>query len=193
MSLKTPIGIISFPVLFTPRALAGNMAGGEPRFSCSLLFDAVAQKTPEFLAMRKAVAQAIDERWGKGKSQDKAFLSKIRMPFRKCSDKTYDGYDIPGGVYISPWTKTRPGIVDANRQEITVPGDVWAGQSARATVNCRAYAQQGNQGVHFLLNNVQICRTDGRRLDGRKSALEDFEEFSDVGALDSTVEEEIPF
>jgi hypothetical protein len=63
---------------------------------------------------------------------------------------------------------------------------------ARCTVNCRAYAQQGNQGVHFLLNNVQICRTDGRRLDGRKSATEDFEEFADVVDTEDA-EEEIPF
>lgn len=192
MSLKTPTGILSFPQLFTPRGLA-NQPNAEPRYSLSLLFDKKAQATPEFLAMRKAVAQAIDERWGKGKSGDKAFVGKLRLPFRKTEDKSYDGYNIPGGLYISPWTKTRPGLIDAQRNEITVPEDVWAGQMARCTVNCRAYAQQGNQGVHFLLNNVQICRTDTRRLDGRKSATEDFDEFEDVGVEGEQAEEEIPF
>lgn len=192
MSLKTPIGILSFPVLFTPRTLA-NTPGAEPRYSISLLFDAAAQATPEFKDLKKAVAQAIDERWGSGKSQDKSFVSRLRLPFRKCEEKKYDGYNIPGGLYISPWTKSRPGLVNAQRQEITVPEDVWAGQSARATVNCRAYAQQGNQGVHFLLNNVQICRTDGKRLDGRKSAPDDFEAYADSLDALNDVEEEVPF
>ena len=53
--------------------------------------------------------------------------------------------------------------------------------------------QQGNQGVHFLLNNVQICRTDGKRLDGRKSAPDDFEEYEDVGGVGEEVDDEIPF
>ena len=192
MSLKTPIGILSFPTLFTPRALA-NTPNAEARYSLSLLFDQKAQATPEFKDLKKACAQAIDERWGTGKSQDKSFVSKLRLPFRKCSDKQYDGYDIPGGLYISPWTKSRPGLIDAQRNEITVPEDVWAGQMARCTVNCRAYAQQGNQGVHFLLNNVQICRTDGKRLDGRKAATDDFDEYEDVLTGDQEVEEEIPF
>jgi len=192
MSLKTPIGILSFPTLFTPRTLA-NTPNAEPRYSLSLLFDQKAQATDEFKGLKKACAQAIDERWGTGKSQDKAFVSKLRLPFRKCSEKNYDGYNIPGGLYISPWTKSRPGLIDKNRQEITVPEDVWAGQLARCTVNCRAYAQQGNQGVHFLLNNVQICRTDGKRLDGRKSAPDDFEEYADVLDGEEEVEDEIPF
>jgi len=192
MSLKTPIGILSFPTLFTPRALT-NTPNSEPRYSLSLLLDTKAQATDEFKALKKAVAQAIDERWGAGKAQDRAFVSKIRLPFRKCQDKKYDGYDIPNGLYISPWTKSRPGVIDAQRNEITTPEDVWAGQSVRCTVNCRAYAQQGNQGVHFLLNNVQICRTDGKRLDGRKAAPDDFEEYEDVVGVSDDVEEEIPF
>src|SRR6187399_3348796 len=60
MSLKTPIGILSFPQLFTPRALT-NTPNSEPRFSLSLLLDQKAQATPEFKELKKACAQAIDE------------------------------------------------------------------------------------------------------------------------------------
>ena len=186
-SLRTPIGILSFPRVFTPRPRA---QGGEPVYQVNLLFDKASQATPEFAALRRAVSVLIDETWGKDKHQDKAFVSKLRNPFRKCAEKSYKGYDIEGGVYIAPWTKTRPGVVNAQRQEITVPDDVWAGQLARATVAPFAYDNSGNKGVSFALNNLQICRTDMPRLDGRTAAEDDFDEFTDVGEL---VDEDAPF
>jgi len=188
LSLRTPIGILSFPVLFTPRPV---VPGGEPRFSLNLLFDPTAQKAPEFAALKRAVAQAIDEKWGQGKSQDANFIKRLRLPFLPCKDMTYDGYDIPGGIFIRPWTKNKPGIVDAQRQEITVPGDVWAGQNVRCTVTPFPYEQTGNRGISFGLNNLQICRTDGKRLDGRKKATEDFPD--DLGDASGPADDDIPF
>jgi hypothetical protein len=188
MNLRTPIGILSFPVLFTPKPV---VPGGEPRYSVNLLLDPIAQKTPEFAAMKAAVVRTIDEKWGTGKSKDRAFIDKLTLPFLRCEDQKYDGYQITGGLFIRPWTKNRPGIVDANRQEITVPGDVWAGQLVRLTVSPFAYAQTGNLGVSFALNNLQVCRTDGRRLDGRRAAHDDFDDYQDPNA--ALVDEDVPF
>jgi len=187
VSLRTPIGILSFPVLFSPKAV---VPGAEPRFSLNLLFDAAAQKSTEFAALKRAVIAAIDEKWGNGKGQDKAFIARLHLPFLACKDVTYDGYDILNGVFIRPWSKNKPGIVDAQRQEITVAGDVWAGQHVRCTVNPFAYEQTGNRGISFGLNNVQVCRTDGKRLDGRRAANQDFDDYEDANAL---ADEEIPF
>jgi hypothetical protein len=188
-SIRTPIGILSFPVLFSPRPRA---PGGEPVYQCSLLFDQQAQKHPDFIALRKAVRDCIDDQWGAGKSQDRAFVAGLRNPFRPTSEKAYKGYDIPGGVFISPWTKSRPGVVDAQRNEITVPDDIWAGMHARATVAPFAYNQAGNRGVSFALNNLQICRMDGERLDGRRAAKEDFPDYDGEGAA-AMADEEVPF
>ena len=190
MALQTPIGLLSFPHVFVARPAA---PGAEPRFSCSLLFDTVAQKDPKFLALRQAVGAAIEERWP-GKSKDPAFLAKLRSPFRKTSEKEYMGYkEMIGGIYISPWSKDRPGIVDARVQDIMVPADVWPGQMARATVRPFAYEISGNAGVSFNLNNIQICRTDGPRLDGRRSAAEEFDSVNaeDAGAM--SMADEPPF
>ena len=192
-NVRTPIGILSFPVLFTPRPRA---QGGDPCFAINLLFDKVTQSTPEYAAMKKAVADCIDEKWGAGKAKDHEFVKTLRLPFRRTQEKSYKGYDIDGGIYIAPWSNNRPGVVDAQRREITVPGDVWPGQLARATVNPFAYHNSGNKGVSFGLNNVQICRTDGERLDGRRAATDDFpDDLVDadgqlVGAL---VDDEPPF
>lgn len=177
-SLRTPTGMLSFPQLFQAKAAA---PGAEPRFSINLIFDRAAQATPEFAALRRQVAQAIDAKWGAGKSQDREWIkrNKIRSPFRSCSDREYAGYDVEGGVFIAPWSKNKPGVVDARLQDILVPSDVFSGQLARCTVHAFAYDQQANKGIAFNLNNVQITRADMPRLDGRKEAKE---EFDNIGA-----------
>jgi hypothetical protein len=63
---------------------------------------------------------------------------------------------------------------------------------ARATVAPFAYNQAGNRGVSFALNNLQICRMDGERLDGRRAAKEDFPDYDGEGAA-AMADEEVPF
>lgn len=180
-NVKTPVGVLSFPTLFTPRPRA---QGGDPVYSCNLLINAEGLKSPEWLALRRAVADVIDEKWGVGKAKDADFVRKLRMPWRPCSEKSYKGYDLPGGMYIAPWSNNRPGIVDARLQEILTAAEVWPGQLVRLSVNPFAYANSGNQGVSLGLNNVQICRTDGERLDSRREAKEDFDQYDDgTGAM----------
>lgn len=187
--LRTPIGVLSFPRVFAPRPRA---KGGEPVYQINLVFDRNAQATPEYAALRRAVTALIDETWGAGKSQDKAFTATLKLPFRKCAEKKYQGYDIEGGIYITPWSKGRPGIVDAKRNEIIVPEDVFAGQLARATIAPFAYTEP-NKGISFALNNVQICRADMPRLDGRVSAEDDFPDYDDPNAKGELVDEDTPF
>lgn len=177
-SVLTPIGMLSFPNLFVPKPPA---PGADPRFGINLVLDKAAQAKPAYQELRKLVAQTIDEEWGLGKSKDTAWLSKqrIRLPFRPTSDRDYTGYDVEGGVFIAPWSKNKPGLVDANREDILVPGDVWSGQLARCTVHCFAYDTSGNKGVAFNLNNVQICKADMPRLDGRKAAKDEFDDVGD--------------
>jgi hypothetical protein len=149
------------------------------------LFDKVAQSDPAFMDLRKSVAVAIDEFFGQGKSRDREFVAGIRSPFRRTQGKKTKGYaEMVDGVFIQPWSKDRPGVVDARLQEITVPADVWPGQMARATVRAFGYDVSGNKGVSFNLNNIQICRTDGPRLDDRRKAEDEFDVYGDalVGA-----------
>lgn len=187
-NVRTPVGILSFPNLFSPRPRA---PGSEPVYQCSLLFDMNAQKDPAYAALRKAVAECIDETWGPGKSQDRAFLAGLRLPFRDCSEKQYKGYDIPNGKYIAPWTKNKPGVIDAHRNEITTPEDVWAGQGVRANVSVFSYTTP-NKGVSFGLNHIQICRTDGERIDGRGPAKDAFDDYDGPGAA-VMADEDVPF
>ena len=189
-SILTPIGILSFPVLFSPRPRAQN---AEAVYSCNLLFDEEAQKTAAFANLKRAVLDEIENKCGIGKTKDANFMKGLRSPFRPTEDRPYAGYDIPNGVFIAPWTKSRPGVVDAKRVEIIMPEDVWAGQMARASVTPFYYMNSGNKGVSFALNNLQICRSDGIRLDGRRQAKDEFPEYDGAGAMTADAADDIPF
>lgn len=188
-ALRTPVGMLSFPHLFVPKPV---VAGGEPRFSLSLVFDKTALSSPEYQALRQAVAEAIDAEFGKGKSRDVNFLRGLRLPFRKAEDKQYAGYE-PGKMFISPWTKNKPGLVDGQLRDITAPADVWAGQLARCTVAPFAYSQGANKGVNFMLNNVQITDADQPRMDGRKNASQDFDPVAGASAPGFDPDDAAPF
>jgi hypothetical protein len=155
-------GIGSFMNLFTPKARA---EGGEPVYSLTVLFDAKTQKSADFKALEAMAIQCAKDKWG-----DKVNLATVRMPFLDGNEKAekYLGYE--DTVYISPWTKIRPGVVDHMAQDIIDPSTVWAGQGVRVQVQPFAWTNSGKKGVSFGLLAVMIDRPDMPRLDGRVSA-----------------------
>ena len=156
--VNTPIGILSFPVFFKPRPFTD---GGEPRFSCSILFDKQAMATPMYTALKKAVQQAIIDGAGADKAKSTAFIQSLRLPFRPCAEKAdkYEGYD-KYEIFIAPWSKKKPGLVDGRLQDILDPDAVWAGQRARAAVSPFYYDMGANKGVGLMLSHVQITKQD---------------------------------
>lgn len=160
-NLNTPYATLSFANIFTPRP---RSEGGEPVFSCSLIFDPQQQKSPAYKALKDAAAAAARNEWG-----DKIDFKTVKMPFRDAGEKSYDGYH-PGHTFISPWSKNKPGVVDANRQDVLLPDEVWSGQLVRANVSPFAWTHSGKKGVSFGLNHLQIVKSEGQqRLDGRPS------------------------
>jgi Protein of unknown function (DUF2815) len=206
MALITPPGILSFAQLFSPRAPKGAT---DERFSCSLIFDDVAQKTAAFKELKEGIFLAAADRWGKDKLSDPKFSKKLKWPLKDGADMDYEGYG-PGKVFIQPWQaavdrKTgaklaRPQIVDINGNEIVNPNDVWAGQIARAYVRPFCYPAAGgdspNMGVSLGLIYLQIIKQDMPRIDGRKSASQAFGNAPiegvdlDTGTVDS---DDLPF
>jgi hypothetical protein len=180
-ALVTPYAVLSFPNVFTPKP---RSEGGEPVYSCSLLFDTVAQKSKEYKAMMDACVTAAKEKFG-----DKVNLSQIHMPFRDAAEKSdkYQGYE-DGMTFINPWTKNKPGIVDARLQDVLLPEQVFAGQIVRAQVVPFAWTNSGKRGVSFGLNHLQLVKHDAPRIDGRVSANKAFDV---VEGIDE--DESIPF
>jgi hypothetical protein len=170
-AILTPPGIASFLNLQKARPV---VVGGEPRFSLTLIFDKAAQARPEFKALQQAIDAALKERWP-GK-----LPVGLRSPFHDGAEKTgvYDGYKA-GDLFISPWSKDKPGAVNSRKEDIIDWTEFWAGWTARANVRPFAYDQGGNKGCGLFLDSVQFLKP-GKRLDGRKAASESFPDDADA-------------
>lgn len=167
-SLNTPYATLSFVNVFTSRPRG---EGGEPVYNCSLIFDPKAQKSPAYKALVEACLAAARKEFG-----DNVNLKGLVMPFRDAGEKTYDGYH-PGDTFVAPWSKNKPGVVDADREDILLPEQVWSGQLARANVTPFAWTHTGRKGVSLGLNHLQIIKSEGRqRLDGRPVASSVFDD-----------------
>ena len=168
-SVNTPYATLSFPHIFEKRARA---EGGEPVYSCALLFSPASQKSPAYKAMQEACIAAAQEKFGA-----KVPMQSVAMPFRDAGDKAdkLAGYN-HGDMYINPWSNNKVGVVDAHRNEVLLPEELWAGQMVRANVTAFAWMNSGKKGVSFGLNHIQIIRTDTPRIDGRASASSVFDD-----------------
>jgi hypothetical protein len=177
-ALITPYAVLSFPTLFTPKPRA---EGGEAVYSCALLFDEAAQKSKEYKAMQDACVAAFKEKFGANTP-----MKGATFPFRDAGEKAdkYQGYE-DGVMYINPWTKNKPGIVDARLQDVMVPDQVYAGQIVRAQVAPFAWTNSGKKGVSFGLNHIQIVKHDAPRIDGRVAANKAFDALEDDGEDDA--------
>lgn len=182
MSLISPIGILSFPHLFSPRAA---VEGQPPRYSCVLVFTPDVQDTDEFKNLRKELHAAVIAKWGADKTP-----RGLRSPLRDCSEKDHFANFPEGSLYCNFWSKEQPAVVGPTLQSITVPGDVFAGQKARVSYRPFAYDTSGNRGVSVYLNNVQICSMNEDRLDGRARPENEFGKVEGGGASDALDEVE---
>ena len=181
-ALITPPATLSFPNLFAPKP---RSEGGEPVFSCSLLFSPAAQKTPEYKALQSAVVDLAKEKFG-----EKVALKALQMPFRDAGEKVdkYAGYE-EGVMFISPWTKNKPGVVDFALNDVLDPNEIYAGQIVRAQVVPFAWTNTGKRGVSFGLNHIQLVKRNTPRIDGRVPANKAFDALPE----DDLVDEDIPF
>jgi hypothetical protein len=182
----TPIGTLCFTdSLF--EAKPRQEGSDKLAYSVIIGFDEAATKTAAYQALRQAVVAAVSDKWGATKAADPAFMRSLRNPFRLAAEKEYAGFD-KFETFISPWApatdksgnkKKPPQVVDLRGDDM-VPSDVFSGQLGRATVRAFAYDTQGNKGVAFMLEHVQVVKQDMPRIDGRRSAQQAF-----AGADDS--------
>lgn len=172
-SMITPIGTLSFPHLFTPKAPSPN---ARERFSCVLVFTPEDQQAPEFAALKANLGKAAREQWGE------KVPANLRNPVRQCSEKDHFEKFPAGSVFVNFWSYDKPAVVNGNLQNVTVPGDVYAGQRARVSYRPFAYDNSGNRGVSIYLNNVQLTDMTAERIDGRRAADKEFDKVAQAAS-----------
>lgn len=171
-TLISPEATAIFVYVWEPRESMNE--GGAAQYSVSLLF----KKKQDLTALRKAVATAAIEKFGTGAIKDGVLTSKYKDPFREADDMENPIPGYSGGVFITAKSKTKPGIVDTDLEQITDPMDFYPGCVCRASIVPFAFDKKGSKGVTFLLNNLQKIK-EGDRLDGRKRAEDEFDAVED--------------
>jgi hypothetical protein len=175
-SLLTPIGRVSFPTLFKPRAYK---PGQQEFFSVNLFWPATeAAKLAELVAKADAVAR---EKWGAKLPADFSFGKPATIPSWLKPDHLPFSRDDDGNIVVRLKSKSRPGVVGVRKDPTTgeleklteESGRVYGGCYGRCSVTCYAYDNE-SRGVKFGLVNFQKTG-DGEPLGGRTDPDEDFD------------------
>lgn len=186
--MKTPEAIISYPKLFQP----DSFGGGDPKYSAALIFE----EGTNLKELKEAAVAVAVERWG---DKAGALLSsgELRSPFR--TDTEVKGYP-DGATFLNVRSKQRPGVVslipdpqnDGKPSVIRDEGAIVAGARVYAAIVPFAYDNNGNKGISFGLNHIQLIRppTAEERLDGRVAAEDVFDADASAAADLSDLEED---
>ena len=101
-------------------------------------------------------------------------LESIKTPLRDGDIDRPDDEAYAGCWFINANCTQEPGLVDAHKQDITEPSQLYSGCYGRASINFYAYNTNGNKGIACGLNGLQKLR-DGEPLGGRGNVSNDFD------------------
>lgn len=165
----------SYVHIFQPHAIED---GQEPKYSICLLIPKSDKETlKKIKAAVEAAKQAGASKWG-GK-----IPANLKTPLRDGDTEREDQPEYAGHYFINCSSKTAPGVIDRNKQEIMDSQEVYSGCYGRASINFYAFNTAGNKGIAAGLNNIQKL-ADGDYLGGRSRAEDDFDDLEDEYADD---------
>lgn len=163
----TGVGRASYAHVFEPKV----GLSGKSEWSLSFLIPKDDEKT--LGALRKAAKAAMEDKWPDPKRRP----SNLRNPIRDGDEDRPDDAAYAGHYFINVSSKKyAPGIVDRNMEPVTDPRAFCSGDYCRVSVNAYGYDVNGNRGVSFGLNNIQVIRK-GEPLTGSSRPESDFDIF----------------
>lgn len=176
MLVITPAATLSYPHLDQPQQPQKGSTQ-KAKYSATLVF----APGTDLSVLEAAVMAAGEEKWP-GKFAEMVRIGAVRIPFRK--DAEAKGY-APGAIFTNARSEQKPGVVyrhaGADNKPAIVPDDkirevAYPGEQVRAQLRAFAYDSNGNRGVSFALNNVQIMGNGtAERLDNRQKATDAFD------------------
>lgn len=106
--------------------------------------------------------------------------AKLKLPLRDGDEEKGDDPTYKDSYFINVSSKTKPGVVDKNLNEIIDKEEVYSGCYAKVSINFFSFDKAGSIGISAGLNNIMKV-ADGEQLSGRASAADDFaDENTDV-------------
>lgn len=174
--LILPPGIGCWPYLFHPRPPMKTSANPRALYQIVLLWP---KDQKEFLApLAAAVKGVAAEAFGANPK------GKIRFPLRDGDVDRAEYPEFRNALFATLSSEKKPGLVDADGQpifEADADEEAYAGCTFRASAVAFSYDVEGNRGVSVGLRNLQVV-LKGPRLDGGRSAEDEFAEFVEPGA-----------
>ena len=176
-TMNTGKARLSFVNIWEPKVARGST---EAKYSVSVLVPksdtATKAKIDACIEAAKEVGKA---KWG-GKIP--VNLKLVVHDGDNDAERGDRGDEYKGHWFFTASTKTKPGVVDANREEITNTTAVYSGCYGKVNINFYPYDSNGSKGVACGLNHVQFLE-DGEPLGGRGSAADAFADDEDSDAL----------
>ena len=154
---------LSFVQAFVPSAIE---EGGKLKYSVSII---IPKSDTEMIAkFNKAFEEA--------KSSNAAFFGgavpKVLKGGLRDGDTEKDDAAYANSYFINAYSDNKPGIVDADMNEIISPDELYSGCYARVSLSLYPYNGVA-KGIACGLNNIMKV-ADGERLGGGTSAAQDF-------------------
>lgn len=181
-NIRLPAAVGAYANLFKPRPPMDGK--GEPKYELTLLYpkaDAAKVLAP-LIATVKAVAK---EAFG-DKGED--IVRKMKYPIIKDGDDK-DQPEFKGKVFVRTSGERKPGVVgvvDGQKQLVFDEDEAYSGCTFIAAVSVYSYDNEFGKGVSIGLDNVYVVKK-GPRMDGRKSAEDEFKDVEpEEGSDDST-------
>lgn len=179
MSIKvvTPVFRASYVKLTEP----GKAPDGKMKYGVSMIFPK-SQPLVDYLTkttIKDIIRQVITDKFG---TDPKGWPSGLKQPLRDGDVDRPQDAAYANSVFMNTSSKNRPTVLSPQKTEIIDPNEIYSGMWARASVNFYWYDNVG-KGVGCGLNHVMKLKDDDR-LDGRKSADEDFADIAAEQAAD---------
>jgi len=171
---------LSYVNLFEPRKFKDT--DKEPKYSVTILIPKDTPDGQKTIANIKAAIQKAAEK-GAQKHFGGRVPTNVNHTLKDGDTETDDLGDLKciknpelkGQMYMRLSSKFAPKVLDAQRQEIINPTEIYSGAWGKVSLTCFAYSGDGKRGVSALLNNVMMT-SDGEPLTSRLTGDEFDEE-----------------
>ncbi len=163
--------VFSYLTVNEPKTPIG---GGTPKYSVSLIIPK--SDTETIQKIRNAIQAAYEEGQSKLKGSGKFVpaLKDLKTPLRDGDKERPDDEAYRDSYFLNASSTTKPGILDARKNPITEPSELYSGIIGRASINFFCFNTNGNRGIACGLNNLQKLK-DGTPLGGHSRAEDDFD------------------
>lgn len=163
----------SYLHIFEPKSIDGQ---SEAKYSMVIL---IPKSDKKLIKKVKAAIEAAKEA-GKTKLADKngKIPANLKTPLRDGDEERPDQEEYEGMLFINATSKTKPGVVDKDLNEVLDSSEVYSGCWGRVSVNFFAFSVNGNKGIACGLNNIQKIKDDDY-LGGRTRPEDDFDQWED--------------